>query len=446
MKQSLSRRTFLTATSALAGVLALDRVALAQAASRLTWWYDAALPEHQAALDEVLVKPFNEVDPSVQLAIEYRGSALSDQLMVAVAANDGPDIVMTNGPSWTDRLVGAGKLASLDDYAEEYRWREKLPAFMLDLGSTDGVLYALPKTVETQVLFFNKTVFEENGYAAPKDRAEFEAIADDCLAKGIIPIAAGNAGQRFSNRWHVSIVWNAYAGPDAIYKALAGEMPWNSEPFVEAIVMLKEWWDKGYFGGQNYFSINSQQAFTLMAAGRYAMSPQGTWALQWIPDSFAKSGHELDWAPLPRLRQEADYPVFPLGIGAHLAVNEASKNKDAAARMLNMLTDPVVLGDLSRLWTGEWDVPILESIPAPNEKYALMSQAIKAQTAAATAQNTYGYTPWSFWPPKTDDYMKAAIEEVWLGQLTPQQFCDNVQKVFEEEVAAGVVKSPPSRT
>lgn len=316
---------------------------------------------------------------------------------------------------------------------------------MLDLGTTNGELYALPTSAETQVLFYNKSLFDKNGYTAPKTRAEFEAIADDCLAKRITPLAAGNSGARFVNRQYVSIIWNSFVGGGAIHEALSGKRAWNSPEFVEGIQLLKDWWDKGYFGGQNYFSMTQEQSFTFMSTGRSAMCPMGTWALSWIPNSFGKTGQELGWAPMPQLADGVDYPVFALGVGGHIAINAAAADKDAAAGLLNMLTDPAVIGPLSQRWPGGWDVPLLQTASVEGDQYAQMGQDIRAQTAAATANNTYGYLPWSFWPPKTDEYMKASVEEVWLGSITPQQFCDNVNSVFQQELAAGTVKPLPPR-
>lgn len=442
---SISRRSLLLASGALVATGALGRVALAQDKSRLVWWMDNGQPDEIKALDDIVIQPYEQAHPNVDLQVDYRGSDISDQMMVALAANTGPDIVMTNGPSWTDQMVQSNKLAPLDEYSKKFGWQDKLPSFMLDLGKTDGVLYALPTTSETQVLFFNQTLFNKNGYSAPKTREEFEKIADDCLAKHIIPFAAGNSGARFVNRQYVSIVWNSYAGGEAIYEALTGKMPWNSTVFVEGIQMLKDWWDKGYFGGQNYYSMTQEQAFTFMATGRSAMCPMGTWALGWIPESFGKTGQELGWAPMPKLSDQVDYPVFGIGVGGHIAINAACKDKDDAADLLNMLTEPEVIGPLSVRWPGGWDVPLLATAKIEGSKYDQMGQDIRAATAAATKNNTYGYLPWSFWPPKTDDYMKATIEEVWLGQITPQDFCDGVNEVFQGELAAGTVKSLPPR-
>ncbi len=101
---------------------------------------------------------------------------------------------------------------------------------------------------------------------------------------------------------------------------------------MDPIQLLKEWWDKGYFGGQKYFALSMQQAFALMAAGKSGMAIQGSWAFQWVDETFKKTGQDLDWVPIPRLSPAAPYPVFPLGIGADLAINAATQVPEGRQR------------------------------------------------------------------------------------------------------------------
>lgn len=441
----ISRRTVIKGAAGAALVLPMTGRLSAQSRRPLTFWFEGATPEQQASLDRNLVQPYNASQSEFELQVEYRGSAVADQLMISLSANEGPDIVLTNGPSWTRRFVGGGRLASLDDYAAKYGWREKLAGFPVELSTIDGTLYALPKTQEVQAIFYNKTLFDEHGYKAPTTRAEFEAIADDMLTKDIIPIAAGNSGARYTNRHYVSVAWNAYCGPQAVFEGLSGKRPWNDETFVEAINMTTGWWKKGYFGGDKYFAVNPEQAFTLMANGVYGMAMQGTWAIAWVNDSFAVSEQEMAYTPIPRWSDAAPYPVFPYGVGSNLGINAASENKDAAAAVLNMMLDPTFVANISDGWEGEWDIPLLEAGPKPEGTYAILARQIRDDTTRALAEETYGYTPWAFWPPKTDDYMKGGIEEVWLGSSTAKEFCDNVNTIFQEELAAGTVSIPPAR-
>jgi len=228
-----TRRSLLAgaATTAFASSIGPARAA----PKTIVWWYEGATAAQQAALTKYLTEPFNASQSDYKLVIEWRGNALPDQLLVALAGGQGPDIVLTNGPSWTQRFVAGNKLLDLNQFAQKFGWKEKLAPIVMQLGSYDGKLIALPKTIETQALFFNQTLFKQKSWTPPRNLAETEALADTMLKAGIQPFAAGNAGQRFANRHLLGVCYNNYCSPELVYKALSGEMPWNAPVFVEAV-------------------------------------------------------------------------------------------------------------------------------------------------------------------------------------------------------------------
>jgi raffinose/stachyose/melibiose transport system substrate-binding protein len=444
LDSKMTRRTVLAGAAAAAGLASIEAKA---APKQVVWWYEGATAAQQAALDQHLVKPFNASQSEYELVIEYRGAALPDQLLVALSAGSGPDIVLTNGPSWTQRLVISKRLLPLNDLAHKFQWDTRIVPFMLGMGTYDGTLFAIPKTSETQVLYYNSTLFNKNGWVAPTTLAEFEAVADKMLKAGIMPLAAGNAGTRFVNRHYAGASFSCCAGPENVYKALSGKLPWNDPSFVESIQLLKNWWDKGYFGGKKYFALSMQQAFALMAAGKSGMALQGSWAFQWVDETFKKTRQDLDWVPIPRLSPTAPYPVFPLGIGADLAINAATRVPEGAAMVLNALLDHKFIIAMSEAWGGEWDSPLV-SPPEPGsnlDRVTALAVKLNYETTKALQSKAYGYAPWTFWPARTDDYMKGGMEEVWLGQITAKQFCDKVNDVFQEDLKDGLVKTLPAR-
>ena len=175
-----------------AALLALGATgALGDDKKPITWWYESAAPENQEALQTLLVEPFNAAHPDENLSIDFRGDALDKQLRIALLSGSGPDIVYTAGPSYVASMAQAGQLLPLDDYAAKLGWNDRILPVFIELGKYDGKLYALPKTYETLGLFYNKTLFEKNGWQAPKTIAELETLADAMKAKGMVPFAAG---------------------------------------------------------------------------------------------------------------------------------------------------------------------------------------------------------------------------------------------------------------
>src|ERR1700752_1986149 len=115
----MQRREFLI--SGIAGMAApwLRLAARADDKKPIIWWYEAAAPENQENLRNLLVKAFNDAHPDEELSIDFRGAELDKQLRIAMLSGSGPDIVFTAGPSYVASMAQAGQLLALDDYAQK---------------------------------------------------------------------------------------------------------------------------------------------------------------------------------------------------------------------------------------------------------------------------------------------------------------------------------------
>lgn len=434
---------FAIAAGLAAAVLAAPQAG-AQDKKPITWWYETATPENQQNLQTVLVDPFNAAHPDQSLSIDYRGTELDKQLRIALLSGAGPDIVYTAGPSYVAGMARAGQLLPLDDYAAKLGWNDRLLPIFIEFGKYDGKLYALPKTYETLGLFYNKTLFDQNGWKAPKTIPELEALAEQMKAKGIVPFAAGNADWRPANEHYVSIVFNSIAGPDNVYKALNGEIPWTAEPFVKAIDTLNKWWQAGYFG-PNYFSLTGEQAFAQIATGQAGMAPTGTWNFANIPPYFPAAHAEAAFIGFPSA-EGVPYPVYALGVGSTFSISATAENPDGAAAVIDTVFSEKFYGDMNSAWQGEWNTPLkdLSKVAMADNVLPLYSQTMK-DLGAAVAAGQYGYTTWTFLPPATDTYVVSGMEEVWLGKITTAQFLDTLDTTFKQEKAEGKVPAIPKR-
>ncbi len=421
--------------------VALGTTGQADSRKPVTFWYEAANPDQQKVVDESLVKPFDAANPGEDLQLSYRGNALDKQLRVALLSGSGPDVVYTAGPSYVATMAQAGQLLPLDSYAAQEKWGDKILPLFLKIGTYDGKLYSLPKTYESMHLYYDKVLFQRNGWTPPKTLAELETLAEAMKAKGLVPFGAGNADWRGTNEWYVTIVLNNYAGPENVAKALRGEMAWTDPVFVQAIELLKSWYQKGYFG-QNYFSLTDEQAFATIANGQSGMSPNGTWAFSWVGTYFNGKDHDVGVVPFPTLRDGLAYPIYPLGIGSTLSINKNAKNPDGAAKVLSAVFEPGFYDRITRGWAGDWNVPIKNRGGVDLAKNTSPAFAdLVASLTDAVDKGQIGYTTWTFWPPATEQYLINGIEEVWLGKATTQTYLAKIDALFAKEKSEG--KVPP---
>jgi raffinose/stachyose/melibiose transport system substrate-binding protein len=410
----------------------------------VTWWYESANPDQQASLSELMIDKFNAADNGNTVTIDYRGNELDKQLRIALLSGTGPDVVNTPGPAFVATMARAGQLLALDDIAAERGWNDRILPFFMDLGRFDGKLYALPKTYETLGLFYNKKVMEDNGWAVPTTLEELTTVADAMMAKDIIPFGSGNSGWRPANEWQVSIALNSIAGPDNVQKALTGELPWTAEPFVKAINELDSWWDKGYFG-PDYFSLNGEQVMANLASGVAAMSPTGSWSFGLVPEYFGDQLENIGFAGFPSGEGVA-YPIYALGIGSTFSIAAKANNPEGAANVIDFIFSEGFYQDINGVWQGEWNMPLrdLSNVELSEDVIPLYTESMAA-LAASVNQSQYGYTTWTFMPPATNSYVVSGIEQVWLDDITTEEFLEKLNEIFQEELAEGKVADIPAR-
>jgi raffinose/stachyose/melibiose transport system substrate-binding protein len=387
---------------------------------------------------------WNKKHPDIQVDGTLQANAW-DATRTAVAGGGGPDIVYTPGPSFVFTMAKAGQLLPLDDYASKLNWDKQFLPWALALGKVDGKLYSLPNEVETMVLYYNKTIFDANGWKPPTTIDEYLKLVDQIKAAGLIPNAAGNSDWKPADEHYWTAFVNGIVGSQGVYDALTGKKKWTDPEFANAIdTMNKLFLNKDFMGGlDRYYTTSSDQFLVALGDGKAAMAPSGTWWLGTIGNYFGdKAGNknDWDWVPFPTADGKT---VFPLGIGSTYSINAATKYPEQAAEFLTYYFS--VEGDsiaISQCGLAPAPINIKASdLPGVDARRARLIENLNT----AAGQGNYGYTTWTFWPPKSDTYIYTDIEKVWAGTETTQQYLTGLQTLFDQEAAAGNIPPIPAR-
>jgi raffinose/stachyose/melibiose transport system substrate-binding protein len=258
----------------------------------------------------------------------------------------------------------------------------------------------------------------------------------------LIPFAHTNAEWKGANEWYVGEFLNHIAGPDKVYQALRGELEWTDQAFVDALTLLNEYQQNGWFMGglDRYYTTATADAAAAIAYGDAAMKIEGSWFINDANTFFTESGQEWDWVPMPSTSGEA---IFDLGIGSTYSINANSSEPAAAAEFLTYLFSPEAQ---AKAVTGIGLAAAPVTIPADllgglDERQARMIEELNAASSAGG----YGYTTWTFWPPKTETYLIEEVEKVWAGDVTVEEYLQGIQDLFASELAAGDVPPIPER-
>lgn len=455
-----TRRQFMTgAAGALAagvGATYLNNP-IAAASGRRAWFGPKSEPilmwaafqeiQQKQFFEEQYLNPWNKSHPSMPINLVVKPLNSFAQLQqTAIEAGAGPDIVQEDGSSTVIPLAVANQILPLDDYAKKYGWKELILPWAFEASTYEGKLWSLPNSYETMVNYYNPATFEKYGWKAPTNLSEMEDLMKEALGKGLQPITAGKADWTGVNEWFVTMVWNHYSGPDALYQALSGKLKWTDPVFVEPIALLQKWFKAGYIGQsqQDYFTTHFATCYDNLVTGKGLMYWSGTWEFSNLPLYFGKAGHNdqtWTWANVPQLRPEIPKVLNELSIGGTYSINAKSKYPDAVADFLGWYFANKRSATLGLKDFGNEPPPLpltpSDFAPGTNPNYVRVYDELAVNSKAGNI----GYTTWTFWPPKSDTYIINSFDGIVTGSTTPKAYCEGLQEVFSKELAAKQV--PP---
>ncbi|GGR12702.1 ABC transporter substrate-binding protein [Agromyces mediolanus] len=410
----------------------------------VTYWSAFVSKDTERYYQEHYVDAFNEQSDDAKVKMEVKQlQNLGSLTDTAVSAGRGADVVYSAGPSSALGFASAKRIDALDDYAAEYGWADKLQPWAYQASQVDGTLYSVPVEYGSIVMYYNPGVFEEHGWTVPTTLAEFEKVATEAQAAGMMPVGAGNSGYQAQSEWYLSAFLNMAVGPEKLYQALTGEAKFTDPEFVDAITLFQQQIDKKWWGGgkDRWFTNTDTDLFTGLADGTVAMYITGTWSFGDAGRYFGEAAGndaEWDWAPLPSLSDDVAPGVYPMAIGTSLSVNSASKQADAAAEYIDFVIDDPARSYDYLAATGQNPPPLSDLASMPD---TVDERSARLYTEAPESGNL-GYASWTFFPAATDTYLWSEFDKIITGDLTPQAYLEGLQKVFDGELAAGKVITP----
>jgi raffinose/stachyose/melibiose transport system substrate-binding protein len=422
---------------------------VAQERTQVQFWMWGAGPHLQDVIRAVLVDPYNESQDQFELVMTFRNDV--DSVIASVLpAGGGPDLVYGSGPAFVIPFAQAGHLANMEPYSEMYGWRDRIIAPIYQSGTVGGDLYALPNSLNTMGVFYNKVLFEENGWEIPTTFAGLEAIMDDALSQGLYASVTGNKGWRPVNENYTQLFLNHWAGPQVVYDAITGAIPWTDAAIAEAIQKSADWFQADYLAGEDYFNLNFLDAVQLLSSNQSPFFFGPSIVFQFATDFYNEENGNLDelgFFPLPS-KEGLPSPMYILGTAATLSINGNSppEVQDAVASIIDrMMTQEFLVGMAQGGWPGYWGVPISQ-MDINLDDFTGLSRGflgVIQETVSAVNAGNFGYAPDAFFPPATQATL-IEVDAVWVGDLSVEDFLASVQAAYDEDQAAGLVITPPS--
>ncbi len=286
--------------------------------------------EHNYSFEESLksvIDGFQALYPNVEVDYEIKdGDQYYTLLQTALQGGDGPDLFWTNGTPTTHMAsyIENNYLADLTDVVDFSVFSDAA----LEMSLIDGKYWSVPwLTMDTRTCYYNKTLFEENGWAVPTTFSEFEALLETIKEAGIIPISLSDT------TWNLLFMYEPLLSAyDVEYtKGLSDyTSKIDDQPARDCMKLMLDWADKGYYG-ENWLGVADWNAQLLaFTTGNAAMYINGSWDASTI----AENNPDLDYGAFAIPAEDGTTGL--VGTPANgFSINAATENMDAAVAFAN---------------------------------------------------------------------------------------------------------------
>ncbi|MCA0991569.1 ABC transporter substrate-binding protein [Pseudalkalibacillus hwajinpoensis] len=263
-----------------------------------SWWTGAGEEDGLNALIDLFKEEYPDIEVENAAVAGGAGTNAKAVLASRMQGDDPPATFQVHGGSeLNDGWVAAGKMETLNDLYESEGWEDKFPEDLVDLVSKDGDIYSVPVNIHRgNVLWYNTSVFEENGVEPPTTFEEFFTAADQLQEAGVTPLALGDKEPWTATHLFETALLGTL-GADDYKKLFTGELSFNDPKVKEATENFKKMLS---YVNEDHSSRNWQDASQLVADGEAAMNVMGDWAKGYfVNDLNLKVKEDFGWVATP---------------------------------------------------------------------------------------------------------------------------------------------------
>jgi glucose/mannose transport system substrate-binding protein len=281
----------------IAGKISTSPTALSGKLEIFSWWTAGGEAEGLNAMFKIFSAKYPDVEIINATVAGGAGSNAKAVLATRMQADDPPDSFQVHaGHELLDSWVKAGKMEPISFIFSANGWMDKFPQGVLDIISADGEIWSVPVNIHrSNVLWYNKQVFADNGLAAPTTLDEFFAAAETLKAAGITPLALGDKDIWTATHLFESVLVGTM-GPDKVKGLYTGETDWAGPEVKSALETFAKM--MGYVN-EDHAALSWDQAAQLVADGSAAMTVMGDWAEGYFKSIGQTPDVEFGYVPSP---------------------------------------------------------------------------------------------------------------------------------------------------
>ncbi len=389
------------------------------------------MTDRQDVLEELAAQYKEQTGITVKLELFAHPDAYSQKIIAAAQANVLPDIYSILGKKHIfESFIKAGLVMDLTDAfkADNAAWESVLFSKAIDVnriaeGNSDGIkagIYGVPLDIGSEQMLYNKKLLKKAGIKKVPTTFDEWLLAIGMLKRiGTSPFVSG-----FGEIWLIDCFASNYAfnimGEQKVFETFRGNIKYTDPDWIKVLGIFKTLREKGAFI-EGIVTKGNKLAEQDFALERAAFAFNGAWSV----NVYKAMNPDLDFGvvPLP-VFNKASPMVSWGGAESSLVVSNGSPNKDKAVAFLKWLTAREQQAFLSSK---------LNNLPVNREAMADIPKNL-ADFAHGMETSTHPRT----WPVSEDPLVSEAllkgIQAIMIGESTPEQVAEEVQKVKDRQM------------
>ncbi len=262
-----------------------------------SWWTAGGEAEGLEAMYRVFAARYPELEIINATVAGGAGMEAKAVLATRMQAGDAPDSFQVHaGHELIDSWVVAGKMEPVTSIFEENDWLDVYPPGVIEVLSSEGEIWSVPVNIHrSNVLWYNKQVFEDNGLTAPRSLDQLFEVGDTLMAAGITPFALGDSGVWVDLHVFESLLL-ANLGPEAYRGLWDGTTDWNGSGVTAA---LEDFAQLMKYVNADHSALSWDQAAQLVVDGDAATTIMGDWAEGYFKSVGLTPDVEFGYVPSP---------------------------------------------------------------------------------------------------------------------------------------------------
>lgn len=290
-----------------------------------SWWTSGGEAAGLAGMFSIYKAEYPDVEIVNGAVAGGAGSVFKGVLKTRLIGGTPPDTFQLHAGLEVEGYSPETYLAPLDDLYASEGWEKAFPADLVALlKSYKGHYWGVPVNIHrSNVLWYNKKIFADNGLTPPTNFDEFFAVADALKAKGIVPYVLANNGGWEAPHAFESVLAGV-CGAEKYRGLWTGAVAWTDPCVTQSLETFKRMVS---YANTDYSALTWDGGAGYLIEGKGAMFIMGDWA---NGEFTAKGFTDYGWASPP-----ATKGIF-IALSDSFALPAAAPNKDNALAWLKV--------------------------------------------------------------------------------------------------------------